>query len=121
MPFLLTVRIALYVPGIDSVQKLGLFNLNEVSPEYFATLGTRIVRGRGINSGDHEGAPGAMVVSASMARRLWPSSDAIGQCVKLDADIRPCTYIVGIAEDIKAQKLEGDPSYNYYLPVAQWN
>ena len=121
MPFLSTVWIALYVPGIDSVQKLGQFNLNAVSPEYFATLGTRIVRGRGINSGDHEGAPGAMVVSASMARRLWPSSDAIGQCVKLGADTRPCTYVVGIAEDIKAQKLEGDPSYNYYLPVAQWN
>src|ERR1019366_9451943 len=107
MPFLMTVFIALYVPGIDSVQKLGQFNLNEVSPEYFATLGTRIVRGRGINSGDQEGAPGAMVVSASMAKRLWQSSDAIGQCVKVGADTLPCTYIVGIAEDIKAQKLEG--------------
>jgi predicted permease len=119
MPFLMTVRIALYVPGIDSAEKLGQFNLNEVSPEYFATLGTRIVRGRGINAGDHEGAPGAMVVSASMARRLWPSSDAIGQCVKLGADTLPCTSVVGIAEDIKAQKLEGDPGYNYYLPIAQ--
>ena len=119
MPFLSTVWTLLYVPGIDSVQKLGQFNFNEVSPEYFATLGTRIVRGRGINSGDHEGAPGAMVVSASMARRLWPSSDAIGQCVKVGADTLPCTYVVGIAEDIKAQKLDGDPGYNYYLPIAQ--
>ncbi|HEY5441351.1 MAG TPA: FtsX-like permease family protein, partial [Gemmatimonadaceae bacterium] len=121
MPFLSTVWTLLYVPGIDSVQKLGQFNFNEVSPEYFATLGTRIVRGRGINSGDQEGAPRAMVVSASMARRLWPSSDAIGQCVKVGADTLPCTYVVGIAEDIKAQKLDGDPSYNYYLSIAQSN
>ena len=38
--------------GIDTVGRLGQFDLNAVSPEYFATMGTRIVRGRGITASD---------------------------------------------------------------------
>jgi putative ABC transport system permease protein len=121
VPFWSTWSTGLFVEGIDSVRKLGQFNLNGVSPEYFATLGTRLVRGRGITAEDRDGAPLAMVVSASMAKRLWPSADAIGQCVKVGADTVPCTYVVGIAEDIKAQKLDGDPGYYYYLSIAQWH
>jgi putative ABC transport system permease protein len=111
----------LHVAGIDTVRKLGQFNLNGVSPEYFATLGTRILKGRGITEADVATAPGAMVVSAGMAKRLWPSADAIGQCVKMNSDTVPCTYVVGIAEDIKAQKLGADDAYYYYLSSAQFN
>jgi len=121
VPFWNSWSMGLYVAGIDSVNKLGQFNLNGVSPEYFATLGTRIIRGRGIGVQDAAGAPGAMVVSAGMAKRLWPSADAIGQCVKVNADTVPCTYVVGIAEDIKAQKLDTDDAYYYYLSHAQFS
>jgi putative ABC transport system permease protein len=111
----------LHVAGIDSVRKLGQFNLNGVSPEYFATLGTRIVSGRGITEADVPPAPGAMVVSAGMAKRLWPSSEAIGQCVKMGSDTMPCIYVVGVAEDIKAQRLDTDDAYYYYLSFAQFH
>lgn len=121
VPFWNSWSTDLHIAGIDSVNKLGQFNLNGVSPEYFATLGTRIIRGRGIGVQDAAGAPGAMVVSAGMAKRLWPSADAIGQCVKVNADTVPCTYVVGIAEDIKAQKLDTDDAYYYYLSHAQFS
>jgi putative ABC transport system permease protein len=121
VPFWSTWSQDLYVAGIDSVRKLGQFDLNGVSPEYFATLGTRIIRGRGIGTQDVATAPGAMVVSAGMAKRLWPSADAIGQCVKISADTMPCTYVVGIAEDIKAQKLDAADDYYYYLSYVQFN
>jgi len=63
-----------------------------------------------------------MVVSEAMARTLWPNKDAIGQCVKIRADTMPCTYIVGIAENIKNNSLGGDDTgYFYYLPSAQFN
>jgi putative ABC transport system permease protein len=89
------------------------------SPEYFATLGTRIVRGRGISEQDRAGAPLAVVVSESMARRLWPTKDAIGQCIKRRAETFPCIYVVGIAEDIKDRSLDSDAGYFYYLSIAQ--
>ena len=109
----------LFVEGIDSVGKLGTFDLDAVSPEYFATLGTRIVRGRGILAQDRAGAPRAVVVSESMAKRLWTTKDAIGECVKMRAETFPCTYVVGIAEDIKDRSLDSDPEYFYYLAIAQ--
>jgi ABC-type antimicrobial peptide transport system permease subunit len=103
------------------VNKLGEFDLNAVSPDYFATLGTRIIRGRGIEARDVANAPGAMVVSEAMARVLWPGKDAIGQCIRINADTVPCNYVVGIAENIKSGTLSDEPSYFYYLSAAQFN
>ena len=121
IPFWSTWSMDLRVAGIDSVTKLGEFDLNAVSPDYFATLGTRIIRGRGIQSGDVANAPGAMVVSEAMARVLWPGKDAIGQCIRINADTVPCTYVVGVAENIKSGTLSDEPSYFYYLSAAQFN
>ncbi len=121
VPFWSTWSQSLYVAGIDTVRKLGQFDLNSVSPDYFGTVGTRIIRGRGITAADVATAPRSMVVSAGMAKRLWPNADAIGQCVKMNADTMPCIYVVGIAEDIKAQRLQGDDDYYYYLSYAQFN
>jgi len=40
-----------------------------------------------------------------MAKALWPGKDPLGQCVKLGNDTTPCTYVVGVAENIKARSL----------------
>ncbi|HEV2671364.1 MAG TPA: ADOP family duplicated permease, partial [Gemmatimonadales bacterium] len=121
VPFWLTWDLDLHVAGIDSVGRLGEFYLNAVTPEYFATLGTHILRGRGIESQDGEHAPRVMVVSQAMAKTLWPGRDPIGQCVKVDADTAPCSYVVGVAENIKSQQLGDDPGLLYYLSTAQWH
>ena len=121
LPFWSMWSVDLHVTGIDSVRRLGQFDLNAVTPDYFATMGTRIVRGRGIGPQDVAGAPGAMVVSSAMAKTLWPDKDALGQCVKVGADTMPCTYVVGVAEDIKNNQLNDDPGLYYYLSAAQFN
>jgi predicted permease len=120
VPFWSTWSLDLFVQGIDSVSRLGQFDLNGVSPDYFATVGTRIVRGRGITTQDTEHAPLVAVISENMSRALWPGRDAIGQCMKVSADTMPCTYVVGIAENIKSQSLATDPGFYYYLSAAQF-
>ena len=120
VPFSSFEVLDLHVAGIDSVHRLGEFNLNAVSPDYFTTMGTRILRGRGIEAQDGEHAPRVMVVSQAMAHTLWPGRDAIGQCVRFFADTAPCRYVVGVAENIKSQHLGDDPGLFYYLPSAQW-
>ncbi|MFN2566389.1 MAG: ADOP family duplicated permease [Gemmatimonadaceae bacterium] len=120
VPFWSTWSVGLHVQGIDSVNRLGQFDLNAVSPEHFATLGTRVIRGRGIAVQDVAGAPRVAVVSQSMARVLWPGKDAIGQCMKMNADTMPCIYVVGIAENIKEQSLAADSGYYYYVSAAQF-
>ena len=132
IPFLRTldgrngIGVELRVAGIDSVDRLGVFDLDAVGPEYFATIGTRILRGRGIGEQDAAGAPGAMVVSDAMAKVLWPDRDAIGQCVRVVTDAANgkdpgCTYVVGVAEDIRSQSLSDDRGFFYYLSSAQFH
>ncbi|HKS07116.1 MAG TPA: ADOP family duplicated permease [Gemmatimonadaceae bacterium] len=109
----------LRIAGIDSVDALGRFDMNAVGADYFTTVGTRIVRGRGIDAGDVNGAAPVAVVSAAMAERVWPGKDAIGQCMVVD-ETPGCRQVVGIAEDIKTLGLAGEQEYYYYLPSLQF-
>ena len=84
-------------------------------------MGTRILRGRGIEEQDRKNTAGVLVVSESMARTLWPGREALGQCVKLIADTMPCRTVVGIAEDIKQNQLVNDGGRHYYLPIEQYH
>jgi len=110
----------LFVEGIDSVARLGEFDFNAVSPDYFATMGTRLLRGRGVEATDLSNGPPVMVVSEAMGRVLWPGRDPIGQCVRMNADTMPCTRVVGVAENIQEDGLEAEPGYYYYVPATQY-
>jgi len=112
----------IFVAGIDSTRKLGTFDFNTVSADYFATMGTRILRGRALANGDVDGAPRVAVVGQAMANVLWPGQDAIGRCFRVGlTDTVPCTYVVGIAEDIHSQTITDEAGlFYYYLPAAQW-
>ena len=120
-PFWGRQRQPLYVAGIDTVARLGIFDVSAVSPEYFATFGTRIVQGRGFLTTDRERAPLVLVVSDRMAKTLWPNEAALGKCIRVGADTMPCRTVVGIAEDIKSTRLGDDPEMYYYLPAAQFH
>ena len=120
VPFYSEWNADIYVPGIDSVSNLGSFLTQVVSPDYFETMGTRIVRGHGFTDADRAGATGSIVVSESMARKLWPGKNALSQCVKLNADTTPCRFVTGVAEDIKYTKLLDDPALQYYVPREQF-
>jgi putative ABC transport system permease protein len=113
----------IYVAGIDSIQgRFGRFDRNGVSPDYFATMGTRILRGRGIESTDVDGASRVMVVGESMGKVLWPDQDPIGKCVRISEETNPCTYVVGVAEDIHSETIAPEARlFYYYLPAAQVN
>ena len=122
MPFWDTWSLGLHVAGIDSVDKLGQFSLDAVSPEYFATMGTRIMKGRGITATDGANAPPAMVVSQRRWRRnWWPRDEALGKCVRMESDTLPCHYVVGVAENIKSDQLGDDPGLYYYLSAEQFH
>ena len=123
VPFYSSEGRDLHVPGVDSVRKLGRFELQIASPEYFATTGTRVLRGRAITGDDRAGAPRVAIVSEAMANALWPGRDAIGQCIHVSdgSASSPCRTVIGIAENIKTRSLIGDPEFHYYLPAAQFS
>ena len=119
LPFSLIWNASLFVSGIDSVDKLGEFTIQAASPTFFATMGTRLLRGRGITADDRADAPKVMVVSLGMAKRLWPNEDAIGKCIRVGDVTNPCRTVVGIAEDVRRHSLS-KPELHYYMPIEQW-
>jgi predicted permease len=121
VPFYNTWSDDLFTVGHDSVAKPGRFTLQGASPEYFHTVGTRVIRGRSLTDADRAGAPPVMLVSEAMANALWPGRDAIGQCLRVSADTMPCRTVVGITEGIKQSSLSDDPGMQYYLPIDQFN
>jgi predicted permease len=121
VPFWSRWSTGLYVPGIDSVQRLGRFTLQTGSPQFFRTMGTRIVQGRGITEQDRAGTPRVIVVSDAMAQLIWPGKDPLGQCIRVEADSLPCSTVVGVAENIKQTGLTDDPGLHYYLAADQFH
>jgi putative ABC transport system permease protein len=119
-PFVSTSSTTLFVEGVDSVPLLGEFTFQATTPDYFRTMGTAIVRGRGLQDRDGAGAPPVAVVSESMADVLWPGRDAIGQCFRMRERTAPCMTVVGIAQDMIQGDLTGGNRYHYYVSIEQY-
>jgi len=56
---------------------------DEVSPDFFRTLGTPLLRGRFFSSEDRPDTVRVAIVNDAMARRSWPGQDPIGRRLKL--------------------------------------
>ena len=99
---------------------------HRVSPEYFTTLGIQLQRGRTFTAADGPDAPRVAVVGASMARRLWPDRDPIGQRISLAGTDGPLPWVevVGVVADVRFRDLTGDlldplATVDVYFPFAQ--
>jgi len=90
-----------------------------VSPDYFSTLGIRIVRGRAFTERDDEQAPAVIVINETMAAKYWPGEDPIGKRVKVSYNNTPPREIVGIAGDVKQAHLTDASPAQMYLPFVQ--
>ncbi|MBX6363369.1 MAG: ABC transporter permease [Gemmatimonadetes bacterium] len=101
-------------PGEDLEQ-----GFNVVGDDYFRTLGTRIVRGRALDERDHAGAPLAVVVNESFARRYWPGADPLGKHIGWEGPDGRMAEVVGIAQDGKYRSLGEEPRPYFYIAAAQ--
>jgi predicted permease len=109
-----------FVAGRDSLGRLGRFTLQAGSFNYFETMGTRIVRGRGFTKQDGASGLPVVVVTQAMARALWPDQDPIGKQMRIGNDTMPFLTVVGVAEEIRSSRISDDPNFWYYLPMPQY-
>jgi predicted permease len=94
------------VPGhVKNDNEMGVpVSAANVSPEYFATLGVPLLEGRDFSSADVQNGLQVAIVSATMARRFWPSESALGKRVFSRTLNSGQSYeIVGIVGDHKLQ------------------
>jgi putative ABC transport system permease protein len=93
---------------------------NVVGPDYFATMGIPVLRGREFDQRDSEaGAKPVVVINETMAKRFWPGQDAVGQHVQMKRD-GPPVEIIGVARDIKYYSLGEEPRPYVYGSFAQF-
>lgn len=93
--------------------------LNAIGPEYFATMRIPIVRGRAIDERDGAGAPRAVVVNETLARRMWGAEDPIGRTIHVHLRSDEACQVVGVARDAKYDEATEDPYGFVYLAIAQ--
>lgn len=89
-----------------------------VSPGYFVTVGTSLLRGRIIAPEDRNGAPPVAVVNQEFARRFLNGADPIGKQVHWGAQ-GPRITIVGVINDLRRAGKEAPIRPQLYLPAAQ--
>jgi putative ABC transport system permease protein len=93
-------------------------NWRSVTPGYFAATGVPLKKGRLIAETDGEPAPRVVVITETMARRIWPGVDPLGQQVTVGGSPAPWT-VVGIVGDIRDQLLQEEPEPMMYLSFQQ--
>ena len=94
------------------------------TPDYFQTMGIRVVKGRSFTEYDKADAPKVVIVNEALARKHWPNGDAVGKRIKSygPPDKAPWYEIVGVVQDIK-HELNIPVTPEFYFPYAQdvWN
>ncbi|MGH7638536.1 MAG: ADOP family duplicated permease [Gemmatimonadaceae bacterium] len=78
-----------------------------VTPGYFATMGIRLVRGRDFAVSDDDRAPGVVIVSETVAERVWPNADPIGRRISMQSEPKQpedWLTVVGVVRDVVQEK-----------------
>jgi putative ABC transport system permease protein len=101
-------------PAVDRPSQR-LADLNMASPEFFSTVGVRLVKGRGFASTDVDGQPPVAIINERLAREFG-SIDPIGRRLNLGTWVT----VVGIVSDVRRQSLETAPKPAVYLPAGQF-
>jgi predicted permease len=99
-----------HVPGATS---------NAVTPDYFTTMRMRILEGRAFTDADTAASEPVAIVNQTMAERLWPHRDAVGQRFSYKAAAGPFVTVVGLVHDAKSTSLLDAPGMYFYLPQTQ--
>jgi putative ABC transport system permease protein len=106
------------IPGIElpEGQESVAVKFNAVGPDYFQTVGTRILRGRHFSSSDSANAPKVVLISETMAHRFWPNQDPVGHSLRIE---KKDYEIIGVVENVKIIHIHEAPEPYMYFPFAQ--
>ena len=109
-------------PGEDDPRAL----MRVISPGFFATLGVPIIAGRDFNDADRRGGESVVIISQSVAQRMFPNQDAVNRHVMwtdpvikfIDLSDAP-RRIVGVTADMDDENVVPGAALTVYQPLAQ--
>src|SRR6516225_4169393 len=97
-----------------------------VSPGFFSALGVRVIAGRDFNESDRHDGEKVVIVSQSLAQRMFPNMDAVNRRVMWTDPVTKFIgvsngprRIVGIVPDVDDEHLVATPQMTIYHPMEQ--
>jgi predicted permease len=101
-------------------QKEVLFaNYTIISPGYFSTVGTALLRGRDFLETDTARSLPVAIVNVAMEKKYWPGQSAIGKQVGPGSKRFPLLAIVGVVPDVKHISLREETAPEMYVLYTQ--
>ena len=88
-----------------------------VGPDYFRTLGIRLLKGREFETTHRAGTPPVAIVNETFARTYFPGRDVIGQLVQTEDE--PEAEVIGIVRDHRIGTIGEAPQSIVYYAFAQ--
>ena len=90
------------------------------SPDFFRALKIPVVEGRVFTSEDGAQSTPVAVISANLAKRIWPDTTALGKRIQFGRDSgEPWRTIVGVVGDVKQSPWDTQPRPTAYVPFDQ--
>ncbi len=113
-----------HVKAAGEEDPLGRFRT--VSPGFFAALGVPIIAGRDFNAADRKGSEPVVIVSQSVAQRMFPNQDAVNHHLLwtdpimkfIDMSAQP-RRIIGVVADVDDENVVPGPALTVYHPFGQ--
>ncbi len=97
-----------------------------VSPGFFASLGVPLIAGRDFNDNDRRGSEPVVIISQSVAQRMFPGQDPINRHIMWTDPVVKFVYIsqgprriVGVAADVDDEHIVPGPALTIYHPFGQ--
>jgi hypothetical protein len=97
-----------------------------VSPGFFSALGVPLIAGRDFNDGDRRDAEKVVVVSQSLAQRMFPDQEAVNRHLTWSDPVMKFVgvtpeprRIVGVVADIDDENVVPGPAVTVYHPLGQ--
>jgi predicted permease len=107
-----------YVEGYPN-QDEQLVQDGYTTPQYFAAMGTPIVKGRAFTDADKAGRPFVIVINQAFEARYFGGRDPIGLRMRTSGAGNPWRTIIGVVGNVRQINLEAEPVPEVYEPLPQ--
>src|SRR5438067_98684 len=86
---------------------------------YFHTMGIGMIGGRDFTSIDLPRESSTIVITASLAKRLWPNTSPIGERVLIGCQAPQASVVIGVVRDSAVRDVGEPPQPRFYRPFAR--
>ncbi len=91
----------------------------DITPNYFATMGISLIKGRVFTERDDLDQPKVVVIDEALARRFFPNEDPMGKHLQVPDATRPAREIVGVVGGVRDTGFDQQPRPTIYFPSLQ--